>query len=94
MGLVTGTIFADLGNEVTCIDADRKKVEGLKKGVMPIYEPGLEEMVQHNAADGRLTFSTDLKSAVRKSDRITSYNVCYTKLLRIQVIRFPLYSPR
>lgn len=67
VGLVTGAVFADLGNDVTCVDNQRDKILALQAGKMPIYEPGLEEMVAHNVADGRLTFSTDLASAVRRS---------------------------
>ncbi len=68
VGLVTGTVFADLGNEVLCIDSDRKKIDGLRRGKMPIYEPGLEEMVMHNQTDGRLTFSTSIREGVRRSE--------------------------
>jgi len=68
VGLVTGVVFADLGNEVTCVDKDQAKIEDLKRGQMPIYEPGLEEMVGRNVADGRLTFSTDLHHAVEPAD--------------------------
>src|SRR5215813_10185517 len=67
VGLVTGAVFADLGNEVVCVDNDATKVRELEAGRMPIYEPGLEEMVARNTADGRLTFTTDLKTAVRRS---------------------------
>jgi UDPglucose 6-dehydrogenase len=67
VGLVTGAVFADLGNEVVCVDNDAAKVSELEAGRMPIYEPGLEEMVARNTADGRLTFATDLKAAVRRS---------------------------
>jgi UDPglucose 6-dehydrogenase len=70
VGLVTGAVFADLGNDVICVDNDRAKVEGLRAGRMPIYEPGLEEMVVRNAEDGRLAFTTDLASSVRQSDVI------------------------
>ena len=70
VGLVTGAVFADLGNDVICVDKDREKIEGLKKGRMPIYEPGLEEMVARNVADGRLAFTTDLAEGVRKSEII------------------------
>ena len=67
VGLVTGAVFADLGNDVVCVDNDAVKVANLEAGRMPIYEPGLEEMVARNVADGRLTFSTDLATAVRRS---------------------------
>ena len=67
VGLVTGAVFADLGNEVVCVDNLPDKVAALTAGRMPIYEPGLEEMVAHNVADGRLSFTTDLTSAVRRS---------------------------
>jgi UDPglucose 6-dehydrogenase len=70
VGLVTGVIFADLGNEVICVDKNEEKVAQLKRGEMPIYEPGLEEMVERNASEGRLTFTSDLECAVRKSDVI------------------------
>ncbi|MBI2553113.1 MAG: UDP-glucose/GDP-mannose dehydrogenase family protein [Candidatus Rokubacteria bacterium] len=70
VGLVTGAVFADLGNDVICVDKVREKIEGLKKGRMPIYEPGLEEMVARNVADGRLSFTTDLAEGVKKSELI------------------------
>ena len=60
VGLVTGAVFADLGNDVVCVDKDRAKIEALRAGRMPIYEPGLEEMVARNVDDGRLAFTTDL----------------------------------
>jgi UDPglucose 6-dehydrogenase len=67
VGLVTGAVFADLGNDVVCVDNAAEKIEALKHGRVPIYEPGLEEMVARNAADGRLSFTTDLTAAVRRS---------------------------
>src|SRR5574342_1073707 len=70
VGLVTGAVFADLGNDVVCVDNAIKKIEALRAGQMPIYEPGLEEMVVRNKDDGRLTFSTDLPAAVRQADVI------------------------
>jgi len=68
VGLVTGAVFADLGNDVVCVDKDAAKIEALRAGRMPIYEPGLEELVQRNVADRRLAFTTDLGDAVRRSD--------------------------
>src|SRR5467141_948059 len=67
VGLVTGAVFADLGNEVVCVDNQPDKIAELGAGRMPIYEPGLEEMVARNVADGRLSFSTDLADGVRRS---------------------------
>ncbi len=68
VGLVTGTIFADLGNDVICVDKNPAKVEMLERGEMPIYEPGLEEMVLRNVQDRRLSFTKDLQLAVEHSD--------------------------
>ena len=70
VGLVTGAVFADLGNEVICVDKDESKIQMLKDGIMPIYEPGLEEMVTRNVEDGRLAFSTNLADGVVKSEII------------------------
>jgi UDPglucose 6-dehydrogenase len=67
VGLVTGAVFADLGNEVVCVDNLPDKVAALEAGHMPLYEPGLEEMVARNVADRRLSFTTDLTAAVRRS---------------------------
>lgn len=70
VGLVTGAVFSDLGNEVTCVDKIKEKINSLNKGIMPIYEPGLEEMVKRNVVDNRLFFSTDLHGAVEKAEII------------------------
>src|ERR671910_926576 len=67
VGLVTGAVFADLGNDVVCVDNLPDKVAALEAGRMPIYEPGLEEMVARNIADRRLLFTTDLAAAVKRS---------------------------
>ncbi len=68
VGLVTGTCFADSGNDVTCVDIDRAKIDRLNRGEIPIYEPGLEEMVQENQAAERLRFTTDLAAAVKPAE--------------------------
>ena len=70
VGLVAGTCFAETGNEVVCVDIDEEKIATLHAGKVPIYEPGLEEMVRRNAEDQRLSFTTDLPSAVKKSQII------------------------
>jgi UDPglucose 6-dehydrogenase len=67
VGLVAGTCFAESGNNVICVDVDSKKIDGLNNGVIPIYEPGLKEMVLRNSEEGRLTFTTDLGAAVKES---------------------------
>ncbi len=67
VGLVTGTCFADNGNHVTCIDIDRNKIDMLNRGEVPIYEPGLTEMIQRNAKSGRLHFTTDAQSSVSQA---------------------------
>ena len=68
VGLVSGTCFADLGNDVICVDKDLNKIEKLKNGIIPIYEPGLEELVKKNFKSKRLNFSTSLIDAVSQSD--------------------------
>ena len=67
VGLVTGACLSDVGIEVTCVDIDQKKIDGLKNGILPIYEPGLKEIVERNYAKDRLNFSTDLSEAIQGS---------------------------
>ena len=68
VGLVSGVCFSDLGNEVICVDRDKDKINNLKQGIIPIYEPGLEELVLKNCKNKRLKFSTDLSNSIKKSD--------------------------
>ncbi len=68
VGLVSGVCFSDLGNEVICVDKDKNKIDNLKKGIIPIYEPGLEELVLKNYKNKRLNFSSNLKDSIKKSD--------------------------
>ncbi|MBI1911565.1 MAG: UDP-glucose/GDP-mannose dehydrogenase family protein [Deltaproteobacteria bacterium] len=67
VGLVTGTCFADFGVNVSCVDKDVEKIEMLKRGEIPIFEPGLKELVEKNVNENRLTFTTDLSDAIKKS---------------------------
>lgn len=68
VGLVTGTCFAEMGNTVWCVDVDEKKIERLKNGIIPIYEPGLSEMVERNFAAKTLNFTTDIRDALEESE--------------------------
>ena len=70
VGLVSGTCFADLGNNVICVDKNPNKITQLKNGKIPIYEPGLEELVKKNFKNKRLNFSIDLKKSIKDSDII------------------------
>ena len=68
VGLVTGSCLADVGMDVTCVDVDAKKIANLHKGVLPIYEPGLDEIVERNVKAGRLKFTTTLREAVEGAE--------------------------
>src|SRR3954453_19822013 len=70
VGLVSGACFSEFGVSVTCVDKDAGKIERLSRGEMPIYEPGLDQLVASNKAAGRLCFTTDLKSAVAGADAV------------------------
>ena len=70
VGLVSGVCFSDLGNKVYCVDKDKKKIDNLIKGQIPIYEPGLEEILKRNYKKKRLIFTTNLEEAVKNSDII------------------------
>jgi UDPglucose 6-dehydrogenase len=70
VGLVSGACFSDFGHDVTCVDKDDGKIEALKRGVMPIFEPGLDQLVERNVRGGRLSFTTDLKQGVDGADAI------------------------
>ena len=70
VGLVSGACFADFGHDVTCVDKDQAKIDGLLAGRMPIWEPGLEDLVRHNHARGRLRFTTDLKAGIADADAV------------------------
>ncbi len=70
VGLVTGACLSDVGIDVTCIDIDDKKIEQLNQGILPIYEPGLEEIVHINAQKGRLKFSTSIAAHIEDADVI------------------------
>ncbi|WP_029904190.1 UDP-glucose/GDP-mannose dehydrogenase family protein [Prevotella sp. 10(H)] len=72
VGLVTGTCFAEMGTEVYCVDIDQKKIENLKNGIIPIFEPGLDEMVERNHKAGRLHFTTDLSTVINDVDIVFS----------------------
>ena len=70
VGLVSGACFAEAGHNVICMDVDPQKIQGLRQGIIPIYEPGLDDYVKRNVESGRLSFTTDLQEAVEKSQII------------------------
>ena len=71
VGLVTGACFSDMGNDVWCVDVNEEKIQNLKKGIIPIYEPGLEQIIEENLENGRLFFTTDIEEAIRTA------NICF-----------------
>ena len=70
VGLVSGTCFADIGNQVICVDKDKNKIDKLNSGISPIYEPGLNELIKKNYTAKRLAFTTNIKQAIDSSDLI------------------------
>ena len=70
VGLVSGACFADFGHTVCCIDKDEGKIQRLREGIMPIYEPGLDQLVAQNVREGRLSFDTDAAEAVKQADAV------------------------
>ena len=70
VGLVSGACFSEFGVSVTCVDKDAEKIERLRRGEIPIYEPGLDQLVASNAAAGRLSFTTELQPAVAEADAV------------------------
>ena len=86
VGLVSGVCFADLGNEVICVDNNVDKINLLKKGKIPIYEPGLSELVIKNFKNKKLNFSTDLKKSIKDSDIFSFVLVHQQKKVVVQQI--------
>ena len=70
VGLVSGTCFAETGNQVTCVDIDENKVERMRNGEVPIYEPGLEVLFERNTKQGRLNFTTNLEEGIKDAEVI------------------------
>src|ERR1044072_6815632 len=70
VGLVSGACYADFGHDVVCVDKDKTKIAALRRGEMPIYEPGLNDMVAANSRAGRLKFTTELRGAVAEADAV------------------------
>ena len=75
VGLVTGACFSEVGINVTCVDIDEQKIENLRNGIIPIYEPGLEEMISRNMEKKRLNFSTSLADELDRSDAVFIKNI-------------------
>ena len=72
VGLVSGACFAEMGTNVTCVDIDINKIALLRNGTMPIYEPGLEELVKKNVREGRLSFSTELSAVLNEVELVSA----------------------
>ena len=70
VGLVSGTCFAEFGVNVTCVDKDLKKIKNLRNGIVPIYEPGLNELVKKNISQKRLSFETNLKKSLKNASAV------------------------
>ena len=83
VGLVSGACFADFGHDVTCVDKDAGKIAALLKGEIPIFEPGLDALVEKNARNGRLVFTTDLSSAVSRAAMVLTGFTGFWKIDRI-----------
>ena len=77
VGLVSGTCFAEVGNDVLCVDLDQKKIDSLKEGIIPIYEPGLDDLVKGNIAANRLSFTTDIGDAISEQDDHVNSDVLF-----------------
>ena len=90
VGLVSGTCFADLGNKVTCVDIDKNKINKLNSGIIPIYEPGLEELVRKNFNQKRLTFSTDISTSIKECDILLFGSTPTKKKSKWQILKICL----
>ena len=78
VGLVAGTCLAEMGNDVICVDNNLEKLSQLENGIIPIYEPGLEELIKVNVSEGRLFFTSNLKEAVEQSAQAAYYSLTHS----------------
>ena len=90
VGLVSGVCFADIGNQVICVDKDKNKIDKLNSAVSPIYEPGLDELIKKNFTAKRLSFTTDINKAI--STYKGNYGSMINKLQKHHGIKFPNYN--